>query len=145
MKTTPNRPAAPSVGPGRPRLTFEALQSRIAEYGRRYSVAVTEAGLPAFPAGKRETQQHREWMALYKAHRRLSEREPDAADLARRHELLTAQRNRCPVCCRPLDLGDARLDSHKADPAVLHAQCLELVGLARALGPEALDRVKPRL
>jgi hypothetical protein len=145
MKTTPNRPAAPSVGPGRPRLTFEALQSRIAEYGRRYSVAVTEAGLPAFPAGKRETQQHREWMALYKAHRRLSEREPDAADVAQRQELLTAQRSRCPVCRKSLDLGEARLDSHEADPGVLHAQCLDFVTLARALGSEALDRVKTRL
>ena len=39
----------------------------------------------------------------------------------------------------------ARLDGHETDPAVLHARCLELVALARALGPEALDRAKARL
>ena len=130
---------------GRPRLTPEDLRARLAEYGRRYGASVSDHGLPPFPAGKRETKQHREWMALYKAHRRLSERRPDTPDLARRDELLTVQRGRCPVCRKALDVGDARLDSREPGPAVLHAPCLQLVALARSLGPEALDGVRKRL
>jgi hypothetical protein len=84
-------------------------------------------------------------MSLYKAHRRLSDRGPGTADLERRQDLLASQRGRCAVCRKTLDLEDARLDGHETDPAVLHARCLELVALARALGPEALDRAKARL
>jgi hypothetical protein len=84
-------------------------------------------------------------MSLYKAHRRLSDRGPGTADVERRQELLAAQRGRCAVCRKTLDPEDARLDAHEADPAVLHARCLELVALARAFGPEALDRAKARL
>jgi hypothetical protein len=116
-------------GPGRPRLTVEALRERLADYCARYRVALGDAGLPPFPSGRRETEQHREWMALYKAHRQ---------------GLLASQRARCVVCRKPLDLEDARLDDHR-DPAVLHARCLELVALARSFGPEALDRAKGRL
>ncbi len=85
-------------------------------------------------------------MSLYKAHRRLSARGPDAADLERRQQLLTAQHGRCVVCRKPLDLEDARPDGETADgAAVLHARCLELVVLARALGPEALERARSRI
>ena len=130
---------------GRPRLTPEDLRERLADYCRRHGVSLNDEGLPPFPAGRRETEQHREWMALYKAHRRLSERGTGAADLAQRHELLAAQRGRCPVCDKQLDVDDARLDSHKADPAVLHAQCLQLLALGRMLGAEAVARAKTRL
>jgi hypothetical protein len=111
-------------------------------------VAVNDEGLPPCPGGKRETSQHREWMALYKAHRRLASREPAAADLARTQELLSDQRGRCPVCRKALDLASARLDAPEprhADPAVLHARCFELVALARSLGAEALERARARL
>jgi hypothetical protein len=138
------RPAA-GKGPGRPRLPPEVLQSRIADYCRRHSVPVNDEGLPPFPAGKRETEQHREWMSLYKAHRRLSDRGTGTADLARRQELLMAQRGRCPVCDKRLDVDDARLDGHKAEPAVLHAQCLQMVALGRVLGADAVARAKTRL
>lgn len=130
---------------GRPRLTPEDLRTRVAAYCSRYGLARNDEGLPPFPAGMRETQQHREWMALYKAHRRLSDRGPAGADLERRQELLAAQRARCAVCRKPLDLEDARLDGREPDPAVLHARCLDLVTLARALGPEAFNRVRARL
>ena len=129
---------------GRPRLTPEHLSERLAGYCARYGVALNDEGLPPFPAGQRETAQHREWMSLYKAHRRLSDRGPGTADLERRQELLAAQRGRCTVCRKPLDLEEARLDVHETDPAVLHARCLELVALARALGSEALERAKAR-
>jgi len=92
--------------------------------------------------------QHREWMSLYKAHRRLTERGPDAAsagDLARRQRLLSAQRGRCTVCRKPLELGVSRLDDWQPDPAVLHGQCLELVSLARSLGADSLERARSRL
>jgi len=137
-------PSGPSRR-GRPRLTHEDLRERLADYCGRYGVTLNDEGLPPFPAGQRETAQHREWMSLYKAHRRLSDRGPGTADLERRQELLAAQRGRCAVCRKPLDLEDARLDVHETDPAVLHARCLELVALAGALGPEALDRVRSRL
>lgn len=58
--------------PGRPRLSPEALQARIAEYCGKYGVKPGADGLPPYPSGQRETVQHREWIAVYKAHARLS-------------------------------------------------------------------------
>ncbi len=92
-------------------------------------------------------------MALYKAHRRFSERRPSTADLARRQDLLTQQQGRCPVCRKPLDVADSRLDDadaidgnpHDAGAAVLHAPCRQLVDLVRSLGSDAVDRAKARL
>jgi hypothetical protein len=146
--TLPDADASSPSGPsrrGRPRLTAEHLRERLIDYCGRYGVALNDEGLPPFPAGQRETAQHREWMSLYKARRRLSDRGPGTADLERRQALLAAQRGRCAVCRKTLDLEDARLDGHETHPAVLHARCLEIVALARALGPEALDRVRTRL
>lgn len=152
----PRRPVAAAPGSssrpegatprGRPRLTPEELRDRLAAYCSRYGVRLNDKGVPPFSAGKRETAQHREWMALYKAHRRLSDRGPGAADLAQRQELLAAQRGRCVVCHDPLELADARCDTGRSSAdAVLHRSCLQLVELARAVGPEALDRAKARL
>jgi hypothetical protein len=115
-------------------------------------VGLNDQGLPPFPAGQRETEQHRDWMALYKAHRRLSERTPSTADLARRQALLTEQRGRCPVCHKALEIADSRLDDadaidgnpQHAAAAVLHAPCRQLVDLARSLGSDAVDRAKTR-
>ena len=139
-----------SRGRGRPPVTPEILQARIAGYCKRYGVTVNDQGFPPFPSGRRETAQHREWMTLYKAHQRLSERDP-STDQERRHELLASQNGRCPLCRKPLDFDDSRLDDPKAHghpspaPAVLHASCLELVHLARSIGGEALERLKARL
>lgn len=131
---------------GRPRLTAEQLRERLAEYCTRHAVALNDEGLPPFPAGRRETTQHREWMSLYKAHRRLSERGPDTAELERHQQLLAAQHGRCEVCRKSLDLEEARLDGQPpAKAAVLHPRCLELVALARALGSEALERARSRI
>jgi len=134
---------------GRPRLTPEELQARVDQYCRRFGVKPGDDGLPPFPSGRRETAQHREWMALYKAHRRIAERSgaPSPAEAARIQEALTAQRARCTVCHEPLELRDARLDRPRPDnpPLVLHARCLELVELARALGPDALERARRHL
>jgi hypothetical protein len=52
-------------------LTVEDLQGRIAAYCERYGVAPGSDGLPPYPSGQRESAQHRDWIAVYKAHRRL--------------------------------------------------------------------------
>jgi hypothetical protein len=129
-------------------MTPEALQERVAAYCKEYGVSVTADGLPPFPSGQRETDQHREWMALYKAHRRIAQRSagPDARDVQKIHELLAAQRGRCPICRKSVEPADARLDDQPhGDPAALHAACLQLVELSRSLGLDALERVKERL
>ena len=144
---------APRSRRGRPRLTDEELRARINAYCKRHGVGLNDLGLPPFPAGQRETDQHREWMALYKAHRRLSERRPSTADLDRLRELLTQQQGRCPVCRKALDVAESRLDDadaidgnpHDAGAAVLHAPCRQLVDLVRSLGGEAVDRAKDRV
>jgi hypothetical protein len=56
----------------RARLTAEEFQSRVEAYCAQYGVEVTPEGLPPFPAGRRETAQHREWISLYKARKRLA-------------------------------------------------------------------------
>jgi hypothetical protein len=150
MKKPLTEPQPPRRRAGRPRLAPEELQARIADYCKRYAVVVSEQGLPPFPAGQRETPQHREWMALYKAHRRLSGRVGGArGSLAAARPLLTAQSGCCPVCRKPLELRDARVDVPAATgsptpPAAVHGRCLQLIELARALGPDALDRAKDR-
>src|SRR5215470_13848649 len=111
---------------GRPRLTPDELQARIEVYCRRYAVSVNDQGLPPFPAGRRESGQHREWMALYKAHRRIAGRAPAPELATRARELLAAQRGRCVVCRKPLEVDDARLDEpggSTPEPAVLHGPC----------------------
>jgi hypothetical protein len=53
------------------RLTPEVFEARLADYCRRYKVALGPNGLPPYPAGQRETPQHREWMALHRSQRAL--------------------------------------------------------------------------
>jgi hypothetical protein len=103
---------------GRPRLTPEELSARVDAYCARYGVARNAQGLPPFPTGKRETDQHREWLALYKAHGRVKER-----------AAATSSTERCPVC-----LVDGS-----------HATCRALLKAARELGPDALDRARRHL
>ena len=101
---------------GRPRLTPEELARRIESYCARYGAALTPEGLPVFPTGQRETDQHREWLTLYKAHGRVAKR-------------AAAPVERCPVC-----LVDGS-----------HPTCRTLLAAARQLGPEALDRARAHL
>ena len=118
---------------GRPRLTEDDLKARIRAYCKSYGAPTTDQGLPAFPAGKRETPQHREWISLYKLWNRLGRRkrgqcercsEPAAdgsvfceehraaastagqgrASLDERKQLLTAQKGLCPICADEVDL-----------------------------------------
>ena len=86
---------------GRPRLTLEELQARIADYCDRYGVAPNAEGLPPFPTGQRETQQHRDWIAVYKAHNRLARR----------------RRGQCERCAAPASAGSIFCDAHRVDVA----------------------------
>jgi hypothetical protein len=119
---------------GRPRLTPEVYEARLGAYCARYAAKPTSEGLPPYPAGQRETPQHREWISLYKAHARLARRargvcercsepasdgsvyceahRPPAAGTPSaavspedRKRLLKAQSGRCPVCSEKVDLS----------------------------------------
>lgn len=103
---------------GRRRLRPDELEGAVADYCARYGVARKDEGFPPFPTGKRETDQHREWLRLYKARERLRARAASADGVA------------CPVC--------ALVDGS-------HAGCRALLKLARHLGPEALERVRRHL
>jgi hypothetical protein len=125
---------------GRPRLTPELYQERLSAYCARYQVAPLETGLPPFPAGQRETPQHSEWMSLYKAHQRIARHVVSAED---RRALLEAQDGRCPVCGEKVDPKDAPSREWTTEVrAVLHPRCGQLAGLAEALGPSVLDRLR---
>lgn len=115
---------------GRPPLTNEQIQERIAEYARRYGVTeLNPAGFPVFPAGRRETPQHREWIALYqlfnRSRRRAGVPGPDGS------EDPSTRPAPCPVCLQP-----AR------PPGSTHRRCGGLVNLVRELGPESIERLR---
>jgi hypothetical protein len=138
---------------GRPRLTLEEYQARLKDYCARYGVQPSAEGLAPFPAGRRETVQHREWLKLYKLHSRLGRR----------------QRGQCERCDRPAGEGSIFCDAHRAAPtdappvvsvpegacpicgqalegrSPLHSRCQQLVDLAQSLAPSALDRARAYL
>jgi hypothetical protein len=131
---------------GRPRLTEDVLRQRIAAYCGRYEAGLSPGGLPVYPAGQRETPQHREWVVLYKASSRL-EAHARLADPNERESLLRAQKGRCPVCAEPIDLAGV-LDRDRATGRVrglVHEACVKLVRLAQGAGPEAVGRLRPYL
>lgn len=114
---------------GRPRLTPAEYEERLASYCRRHGVLATAAGIPPFPAGQRETDQHREWLALYKAHSRLNATGVATPD------------GSCGVCGRAVDPREAV--RHRS--AGLHAACHAIVSLLEPLGPSGLDRLRAYL
>jgi hypothetical protein len=110
---------------GRPPLTPEIAQDRIDAYRTTYGVTELNAeGFPVFPAGRRESRQHRDWVLLFKAWSRVRARE------ATRHAVSPANAA-CPVCQRP--------------PAADHARCVEVLVTVRAGGPAVLDRLRDYL
>jgi hypothetical protein len=155
----------------RPRLTPEDLQARIGEYCGRYGVEPNAMGLPPFPAGLRETQQHRDWIGVYKAHDRLARRERGQCERCEapasdgvvfcelhraggaggaglssrdRQAILEAQARRCPICAEKVGLRDI-LDQARGRDAFLHVRCSRFVTLAEGLGPESVDRLRTYL
>ena len=156
---------------GRPRVTPEVYQARLDAYCARYKVTALDTGIPPFPAGRRETPQHREWIALYKAHSRLARRErgqcercaspvaegsifceahrdsTGANDAAQAGALLKAQDGLCPICGLEVSLGDAV--EHEPGPgrhhAALHKRCHGLASLAATFDAEAVGRLRSYL
>jgi len=57
-------------------MTAEDLAALVRDYCAAYGVTPNAEGFVPFPAGQRETPQHRDWIRLYKARQRL---EQDAA------------------------------------------------------------------
>jgi hypothetical protein len=132
---------------GRPRLTEDVLRERIVAYCARYGVvAFNEAGFPAYPAGKRETRQHREWVVLFKAFTRLRRR-TDRPHEPHRAAVLQAQKGLCPVCAEPVGTDDvfAAPPARHGTLLLVHRACNELLRLAAKLGPSSLDRVRDHL
>lgn len=109
-------------------MTDDQVQQRVADYCDRYQVTeVNDSGFPVFPAGLRETPQHREWIALYQLFnrsRRRSGQPGPGDDVSSRPEA-------CPVCLQPV-----------RPPGAKHQRCTAVVDLVRELGPDSLDRVR---
>src|SRR5687767_2429574 len=87
---------------GRPPLTEDVLRQRISDHCGRYQVGLNADGLPVYPAGKRESPEHREWIVLYKALSRLNVR-ARLADPQERQALHASQKGLCPVCAEPVE------------------------------------------
>ena len=118
-------------------MTQEALQDRIDAYCRRYNVSRRGAlGLPPYPAGERETPQHRDWIVLYKAISRFRRRRAALPGSPERVAALESQNGICPLCLKPV--GTDGEDIHRPGPAatttIVHAHCNELLRLAVKLG-----------
>jgi hypothetical protein len=157
---------------GRPRLTEDDLEARIQAYCKAYGAGRNEQGLPEFPAGQRETPQHREWIALYKLWNRLGRRkrgqcdrceqpasrdsifceahrdEPasrsarDKPSLEERRGLMSAQKGACPVCAQKLDLLESAAHRNPEGLSLLHPRCLRSAKLAEDLGKEGVERLR---
>jgi len=138
MTDTPSKPK----GRGRPRLTAEDVQARVDAYCARYGVTPNPDGLPPYPAGQRETPQHREWLAVYKARKRLARHVSVPTELA---ALLESQKGRCVICDDKLELADVVPHTHGDARAALHARCSRLVGMAEAVGLDGVDRLRAYL
>jgi hypothetical protein len=113
---------------GRPPMTQDQVRQRIEDYRAEYGVKdLNEDGFPVYPAGLRETKQHREWITLYKLFSRSKSRAmPPAQPLSS-----TDGVSECPVCLQP-----AR---PKGKP---HDECAAAVDLVRKLGLPVLDRIR---
>jgi hypothetical protein len=128
---------------GRPPLTEDVLRDRTSAYCKRYGVTeLNQDGLPAYPAGKRESRQHRDWVNLLKAWSRFRRRTaaPEDPDRA---AALRVQKALCPICLKKLDVSEATeapVNAHRETPLV-HSACNEVLRLVGRLGPPVIDRL----
>ena len=132
---------------GRPALTEDVLRERTAAYCSRYGVKeFNEAGLPAFPAGKRESRQHRDWVNLFKAWSRFRHRTAAPRD-ADRTTALRAQKGQCPICLEKLNLTKATEAPPAADGRTpyVHPSCNEVLRFVAKAGPTVIDRLNTYL
>jgi hypothetical protein len=131
---------------GRPPLTEEVVRQRIADHCGRYQVGLNPDGLPVYPAGRRESPEHREWIVLYKAFSRVQARQR-LADRQGRESLFQTQNGHCPVCAEPVE-ATAALDRDPSAGRVrglVHEHCARLVRLAEDAGPDTVRRLGPYL
>lgn len=136
----------PMAPRGRPPLTEEILRDRTEAYCKQYGVKeFNDAGLPAYPAGKRESRQHRDWVNLVKAWSRLQRRTRKLDPIIA--AALESQAGRCPICSQELTAEAAvRTRAPAGGPDIaLHERCGDMVRLAAELGPSALSRVRDHL
>ena len=121
---------------GRPALTDDEVHDKVLAYCERYQVSPGPEGLPPFPAGQRETPQHREWLTVYRALQRLRARSAARAPAGPRSE-------GCPVCTRAVspDEGVTFSRAPRSRPERLHPACADLARLANEAGPEAVARL----
>ena len=125
--------------------TEDQVRAKVLAYCERYGVSPGPGGLPPFPAGRRETRQHREWLTVYRALQRFRQRAtaeaPPPAHVGSSVPL-------CPICAHPLEpalsVPYARR-TRSARPVPLHPNCAELVRLAENLGPNAVAALGPFL
>ena len=110
---------------GRPPLTDAQVRDRISAYQARYAVKqLNPEGFPVFPAGLRETKQHREWMALYQLFNRSRDRHEATTEVSSKDGV-------CPICLAPGVLA-----------APNHGDCATAVDLVRRLGESAIGRIR---
>jgi hypothetical protein len=132
---------------GRPSLTEDVLRERTAAYCKRYGVTeFNEAGLPAYPAGKRESRQHRDWVNLFKAWSRFRRRMPAPRD-AERAAAIRSQKGQCPICLKKLSVTQATKAPPSADreTPLVHPSCNEVLRLVAKGGPTVIDRLNAYL
>lgn len=131
---------------GRPPLDPEEIAARVAAYCKRYGVLCTPGSLPPFPSGRRETRQHKDWLALYQAQRRAQLREAPASNSTVTPSLPPEPgvATTCGVCARTLGPRDAEAHprpGRRGPPLLLHHACAELARTAERAGPEATSRL----
>ena len=101
---------------------------RIAAYCARYGVGLADTGFPVYPAGLRETPQHREWIMLFKVFSRLRDRSMPKGSASSRSDQGV---DFCAICLQALPR-----------PGKPHRRCADVVEFVRELGVPALDRIR---
>lgn len=105
-------------------MTEDQVRMRIDAYRAAYGIKeLNEDGFPVYPAGLRETKQHREWISLYRLFRRSRNRAVPAPQ-----PTSSTDGAECPVCLQAT--------------GTLHDGCAAAVELVRKLGLPVLDRIR---
>ena len=137
-------PGGHSRAMGRPPLTEEQVRAKVIAYCERYGVSPVPEGLAPFPSGKRETRQHREWLTVYRAQRRLKARASGA-------QVTTASSGpdtTCPLCARAVSSQEAvpfARAGRRQSFRHLHRACADLLRTAESVGPDTIARLSELL
>jgi hypothetical protein len=138
---------------GRPALDEAGLQARVDAYCRRYGTTREPSGLPPFPAGQRETAQHRQWLAIYRAQKRLllrvagagsgADSGADSGSGSAGGVGAPASSSNCPVCARALQTERVSFapKGSRSKPVNLHRQCAEVARVVESLGAAGAARL----